>query len=217
MKTRSVYDQWSSQYDRCSNPMLAAADEALLAVIPTLAGRELIEFGCGTARNYPNYQSRGATRIVGLDFSAGMLEQARKRYPDLEFAVHDIADPTQLGESSFDCAVFSLVLEHVKALQPCFREAHRLLRKSGHLVVCEMHPFLGLQGAGAHFHDSDGAKVYAETYVHSMADLIQAGMDEGFCLEAIRESQKPTGSTKWMGSPLAVALRFVKLGPAPKA
>src|ERR1700755_899345 len=53
-------------------------------------GARVLEIGCGTgdtlAALKPSYG-------VGVDFSAGMIGEARKAHPDLTFFVGDIEDP----------------------------------------------------------------------------------------------------------------------------
>jgi SAM-dependent methyltransferase len=56
-----------------------------------VAGRDVLELGCGTGKN-TGWLAEHARTVVGLDFSAGMLARARERVraANVRFARHDV-------------------------------------------------------------------------------------------------------------------------------
>lgn len=75
--------------------------------------RSVLEVGCGEghvteklARAYPG------ARVLGTDFSATILELARRYHPQLEFQTHSIYDVRALGH--WDLVVACEVFEHLE-------------------------------------------------------------------------------------------------------
>ncbi len=75
----AAYDVWAKSYDGYDNPMVFAAGHALSQAPLSLAQKTLLEFGCGTGRNLAALSARGASKLIGFDFSSAMLAEARKR------------------------------------------------------------------------------------------------------------------------------------------
>ena len=48
----------------------------MLSLLPDLLGKTLLDLGCGTGGHLQLYLERGATKVVGTDLSAKMLQQA---------------------------------------------------------------------------------------------------------------------------------------------
>jgi malonyl-CoA O-methyltransferase len=69
----AAYDVWADSYDSYDNPMVYAAGYALSQAPLGLAQKTILEFGCGTGRNLAALAARGATNLIGFDFSSAML------------------------------------------------------------------------------------------------------------------------------------------------
>jgi SAM-dependent methyltransferase len=97
-------------------------------------GRRILELGCGTghllAALKPSYG-------VGVDFSAAMVAEARKAYPDLTFLVGDIEDEAFVRsiDGPFDII---LIVDTIGALDDCqraFEILHPLCTRETRLVI----------------------------------------------------------------------------------
>ena len=62
----------------------------LLRYADSLAGR-VLELGCGAGRITGYLGARGGD-VLGVDISPTMIDYCRRRYPELEFQVGDLAD-----------------------------------------------------------------------------------------------------------------------------
>ena len=84
----------------------------LVARIPNLEVRRAADIGCGPGNSTEVLRERwrGAD-IVGLDSSADMIEAARRRLPDVAFAVADISDWRAAG---FDVILANAVIQWIK-------------------------------------------------------------------------------------------------------
>lgn len=82
---------------------------------------------------------RPGGRVIGIDFSTGMLDLARKLEPEVEFRVGDatsLSDP----EGSADAITIGFGLRNLVDRDGALREMFRLLRPGGRLVILELPP-----------------------------------------------------------------------------
>jgi malonyl-CoA O-methyltransferase len=181
-----AYDRWSSFYDSYDNPMVFGASRIVARLAERAAGRDIVEFGCGTGRNLARLREHGASTLVGCDLSPGMLEKARARDPGFVLIQHDMMQPLPLADGSSDLVLFSLALEHIGDLVPPLREARRLLRSAGTITVIEIHPFLSLANVAAHFRDGETV-VQMPVFPHRFSDYINAVAEAGLSMAECRE------------------------------
>ena len=99
--------------------------EAFLAVCGDLAGKRLLDFGCGKGDLYGFLRERGVRcAYTGLDIHPDLVAMARGKHPGAEFIARDVEEEP-LGRS-FDvvvaCGVFNLrvggIQETVEAMLP---------------------------------------------------------------------------------------------------
>ncbi|GAB3147936.1 class I SAM-dependent methyltransferase [Amycolatopsis sp. NPDC004378] len=114
---------------------------ATLDLAGDVAGRRILDAGCGSGLLAAQLRSRGAV-VSGFDSSAGMLAQARQRLgEDADLRVADLAEPLPFADGSFDDVVASLVLHYLRDWTPPLAELRRVLRAGGRLIVSVDHPF----------------------------------------------------------------------------
>jgi len=92
----------------------------LLAQVPLVAPRRVIDLGCGPGNSTELLLERyPQARVIGLDSSPDMLRQARERLPNCEFAQADLADwsPQERTDLLFANAVFQWVPDHPAVLR----------------------------------------------------------------------------------------------------
>lgn len=115
-------------------PTVPADDVRLLAVLAAIgpiAGRRVLDLGCGKGRFASRLKAAGA-EVIGVDLSAAMLadaagiDRARASSRRLPFA-----------DASFDAVVAVEVLEHVGAIGATLAEARRVLRPGGTLAIVD--------------------------------------------------------------------------------
>ena len=168
------YDRWSATYDRDDNPMVAMAERALTRSLGQLAGRRVLELGCGTGRNAQAFLDAGVAEYVGVDGSRGMLELARQRGLDarVSWIQGDLLDDLpELGR--FDLVLFCLVLEHIEYPELAFRRVAARLAPGGALKAYEIHPELRADGTQAHF-KVGGREVLLASFLHTSNDLSES-------------------------------------------
>ena len=102
------------------------------------------DLGCGTG-----YLARALSglcaKVICVDSSQGMLDQARKRLESLDggaqldFRLGEL-DALPLEDGEVDAAMAGMVLHHLASLDAAIAEMRRILRPGGSLVVLELAP-----------------------------------------------------------------------------
>lgn len=122
---------------------LAGAPEwpALRAMLPPLAGRRVVDLGCGFGWFCRWAADAGASSVLGLDVSARMLEQAvaTTDAATVEYRRADL-ETIELEPQSVDLAYSSLALHYVADLTRLFRTVRGALVDGGRLVFSVEHP-----------------------------------------------------------------------------
>ncbi|MER6008041.1 class I SAM-dependent methyltransferase [Nonomuraea angiospora] len=114
---------------------------AMLELAGDVAGRRILDAGCGSGPLFAALRDRGAI-VTGIDASAGMLEQARQRLgADADLQVADLAGPLPFPDEAFDDITASLVLHYLEDWGPTLAELRRVLKLGGRLLVSVDHPF----------------------------------------------------------------------------
>jgi malonyl-CoA O-methyltransferase len=165
-----------------------------------LAGRRIVEVGCGTGRNteWLARPAAGAKNIVGLDFSDEMLARASTRVQDprVRFLQHDVRTPWPLLDSTADIIVVMLILEHIEQLEPIFAEAARSLDVGGELFICELHPARQLMGKQARFiNPRTGEHMLVPAFLHQTDDYLKAAAAAGFEVLHVADWDDPESQT----------------------
>lgn len=107
--------------------------------LPNLKDKSVLCIGCGTGEECEHLKSLGAKRVVGIDTSKGLIDFAKKSYPDLEFHVMDM-EKLNFTDDSFDFVYSSLTMHRVKDWTKTLRGVYKILKKGGTFVFSTHHP-----------------------------------------------------------------------------
>ena len=114
---------------------------AMLALAGDVAGRRILDAGCGSGPLLAALRDRGAI-VAGFDKSARMLEVARRRLgDDADLRVAELGDPLPYSDDAFDDVTASLVLHYLEDWGPALAELRRVLKPGGRLIASVNHPF----------------------------------------------------------------------------
>lgn len=153
------------QYSRMNRSKmgLAGAGEwpALKAMLPELAGKRVLDLGCGYGWHCRYALEQGAREVVGVDISQRMLEQARcrtisERCRYLHMAMEDIDFP----EACFDVVISSLALHYVRDYADVLRRVAVCLKSGGDFVFSVEHPVFTAYGNQDWYRDGEGRALH---------------------------------------------------------
>jgi len=135
--TRKIYDFHSVFYDATFGRLVRRRIERAIRHMNIRDTDRVLDLGIGTGVSLNFYPDRG--RIVGVDLSAGMLREARKKIEErrLTHATVFQADALRLpfADDTFDHVFISHVISVVS--DPCLliREAQRVARPNARIVI----------------------------------------------------------------------------------
>ena len=87
----------------------------------------------------------------------------------------------------YELITAALFDEHLPELEPLYREAARIVRTGGWLVLIGYHPFFVLTGIPTHFDSASGETLAIECFVHLFSDHARAAIGPGWRLEEMTE------------------------------
>src|ERR671917_1260658 len=172
------YDLWAETYDETPNPVVAMDARYTLDVLSPRPGERILDAACGTGRHLgPLLRAR--SNPVGVDFSRGMLEIARRNYPDVPLALADLQQSLPFENERFDAVLCALIGEHLDELPFALREMHRVLRADGRLVFSVYHPEMAAAGKEANF-ERAGVEYRLGAHRYTVEDYANLLEDAGF-------------------------------------
>ena len=138
-RIRKQYDRNADRYDTfmdgpISGPLFRRGRRG----VGEAARGRVLEVGIGTGLSLANYRPEVA--VTGIDLSPEMLRRARRRADDLGRSVDLMEMDAQrlgLADSSFDTVAFTLCLCTIPDPRLALREALRVVRPGGALVLLE--------------------------------------------------------------------------------
>jgi demethylmenaquinone methyltransferase/2-methoxy-6-polyprenyl-1,4-benzoquinol methylase len=134
-----MFDSVADSYDK-TNDLLSFGQARLwrgkvARAVNAKAGEQILDIAAGTGTSSMAFLSEGV-RVVAADFSKGMLEVGKKKYPKLEFVFAD-AMKLPFQDQEFDVVTMSFGLRNVQDHKVALGEFLRVLKPGGRLVICE--------------------------------------------------------------------------------
>ncbi|MFN8643288.1 MAG: class I SAM-dependent methyltransferase [Candidatus Binatia bacterium] len=139
---RGLFDLWSRFYDIPAVQRAAywPVHDAVLAALHARPVRRLLDLGCGTGQLATRLQGElRRTRVVGCDFSAGMLAQAARRSRRVRWVRGD-ALRLPFANGSFDAVTTTEAFHWFPDQRRALSECRRVLAPDGRLLVAAVSP-----------------------------------------------------------------------------
>jgi SAM-dependent methyltransferase len=225
---RGDWDAYADEYQATHGRFLGDAgfiwspegvDEAAVHVLGDVAGRDVLEIGCGAAQCGRWLRSRGA-RAVGLDVSHRQLQHGRRLDAATGVAVPTVcatATTLPFADGSFDAAFSAFgALQFVYDAGAAVAEAARVLRPGGRFAFSVTHPVrwtmpddpsaAGLVVTGSYWdrtpyveqNPATGEVTYVEHH-RTLGDWVRLLAGAGFLLEELLEPEWPPGHDRVWG------------------
>jgi ubiquinone/menaquinone biosynthesis C-methylase UbiE len=183
-QVRASYDAVAAEYaDRISNELTGKPlDRALLDEVAARARGLVCDLGCGPGHVADYLHRRGAS-VLGVDLSPGMIEEARRRYPDVQFDVADMRClPYEDHAFAAVVAMYSLIHFDETELRLALTECRRVLNAEGILLAGFHH---GQEVV--HTEEFFGRRVNLDFRFFEPEEIITALADAEFELERLVE------------------------------
>ena len=134
-----MFDRIAPVYDVMNRAITAGLDgrwRALTARAVVAPGDRVLDACCGTGDLALAAAAEGG-RVTGLDFSARMLERARRKSAEIDWVQGDLL-ALPFEDASFDAVTVGFGVRHAEDLDAALRELRRVLRPGGRLAVLDI-------------------------------------------------------------------------------
>ena len=183
----------------------------LLAMLPAVHGKRVLDIGCGMGQHAKQYAEMGAKTVLGIDISEKMLSHARTHFsaPSITYQRLALEDIDTLA-GPFDLITSSLVFDYAEDLNALMQSVHRLLTDDGHFVFSMSHPMATAWDGqyDRYTRTAEGVRLHAninnymvegkrsvkwvvqgyEVYHRTFASIVNAIAGAGFTIEHCEES-----------------------------
>jgi len=215
------YRLWSRDYDDGPNVIVDMSRAAVDRLLGDVAGRRVLDVGCGTGQLAVELAGRGAG-VIGVDPSPAMLDKAR-RLASLRGVAVDFMDAgfgsLPCGEP-FDIVTCNLVLCHLPEVAGPIAEMASCLAPGGRLIITDFHYLCLVIGWRTAF-TCDDQRYHIENHVHDFGEYSRAIADAGLTIvemsdmrvdELLRGTNWEGLIERWEGLPLAQVVAADKPG-----
>ena len=180
-------------------------DPWMLDACGDVAGRDVIDLGCGEGRFSLMLAERGA-RVLGVDYSDVMIAAANQRPAhDVRYAVGDMAALTKVDNDAFDLAVSYVSLIDVVDHRRAIAEAFRVLKPGGRFVVANLAPMVTAGNRWIKTPEGVKTSFYLDNYLdetprlmplngvnirnfhRTLSNYVEAYLAAGFVIAGLRE------------------------------
>lgn len=140
-RSQEFFDSHARQWDNLARTLLPVPEyrHRLLELVPD--GIAVLEIGIGTGVLLAELAAR-ASKLIGVDHSPAMLEEARKRLADcgngsVELRLGEMTH-LPLPDASVGCVVANMVLHHAADPAAVLSEVRRVLTPGGVLILADL-------------------------------------------------------------------------------
>jgi len=140
---------WDGKVAHADSYRTALITAALDKLLPDVAGRKILDAGCGNGY-YAHYLSQRGALVKAMDGSAEMVRIAQARYPELRFSKHDFMSAIPEADASLDLVLANMLLMHMAEVGTFLKESARILKPGGRLVFSVLHPAFNYPAASLH-------------------------------------------------------------------
>jgi len=191
-KAREYFDELAGKFGRshCPGRSWEALAHTLISLLPAL---DVVDLGAGEG-TLSQLLANKARKVIAVDNSPKMVKfgshlAKRHGFKNLEYRLGDIEDPP-VAKNSIDLAILSQALHHAIRPERAIGSAHRILKKSGRLVVLDL---LSHRFDKARELYADHWLGFSEVQLHEF--LEKAGFKEIDVRVVSREKQSPQFQT----------------------
>ena len=195
---------------------LAGAGEwhQLQPLFPDLAGKKVLDLGCGYGWHCKYAVECGAESALGIDLSEKMIAMANDRNYDSRITYQVCGlDAYAYPEKEYDLVVSNLVLHYIEDLREIYQKIYRTLKSGGVFLLNIEHPVFTSGGGQDWVYDGQGNALYwpvdqyfypgvrqtrflgqdVQKQHHTLTQILNGLLECGFCIETIEEAMPPQG------------------------
>lgn len=227
-----------AEMPRSKEGLFAAGEwHQLKPLFPPLGKKTVLDLGCGYGWHCKFAEEQGAVRILGIDLSSKMIDEARKRNGGARICYRVCGlEEYEYPEGAWDCVVSNLALHYIDDLEAVFQKVWDTLKDGGVFLFNIEHPvFTSAAGQDWLFADDGSILCWpvdnyfmpgerhtnflgcdVVKYHHTLTQILMGLRRSGFLLETVEEAKPPRqmmdipGMKDEMRRPMMLLVRAVK-------
>ncbi|QDV50275.1 class I SAM-dependent DNA methyltransferase [Gimesia fumaroli] len=173
---------------------------SLLALLPDLKEKAVIDLGCGPGV-YAEYLLSQGARVTAVDRSPEMVALVKQNLGEAVACYEQdlVLGLPQEADGVYNLAICPLAIHYLEDFTPLFRDVRRVLKPGGLFVFSTHHPFVDypFSPSGNYFltekivdeWDTVGRPVKVEFYRRPLSAIIQPVLEAGMMLVALSEGK----------------------------
>lgn len=173
---------------------------SLLALLPALQDKAVLDLGCGPGV-YSEYLLSQGARVTAVDRSPEMVALVQQRLGDaVQCYEQDLAQGVpREADAAYDLAICPLAIHYLEDFSLLFRDVRRVLKPGGLFVFSTHHPFVDypFSPSGNYYltekivdeWDTLGRPVQVEFYRRPLTEIIQPVLDADMSLVELSEGK----------------------------
>jgi len=210
-------------------------DAAMLGRVKQGRFRSALDVGCGEGR-FCRLLAQERIRATGIDPTAALVEEARRRDPNGEYRVGN-AEKLEFADECFDLVVSYLTLIDIADFRAAIAEMTRVLKVGGTLLIANLTSFTSACAAQGWVRDEHGRALHfpVDRYLEEfaqwvewrgikienwhrplgayMTELLQQGLVLRFFQEPAPRGGNPERSSLYCRAPWFIVMEWTKPSP----
>ena len=184
----------------------------LKPLFPPLQGKNVLDLGCGYGWHCKFAAEQGAARILGIDLSEKMIEEAKRRNAEhlIQYRVCGIEE-YEYPKHAWDCVISNLALHYIENIEEVFQRVHNTLKSDGVFIFNIEHPVFTAGVKQDWIYAENGEPLYwpIDQYFipgqrsthflgcdvvkqhHTLTQILMGLLRNGFELEVVEEAEPP--------------------------
>jgi ubiquinone/menaquinone biosynthesis C-methylase UbiE len=139
-QSRSRYNELAREYeDSFDGKFTLPYNQYLCGQLSLADGDSVLDVACGNGRLLRMLSKKAQIHAYGIDVSEEMITSAQSCQSDAVFRVSP-ADQMSFEDGSFDYVTVCCAFHHFMKPDAFMKEAHRVLKREGELVIAELSP-----------------------------------------------------------------------------
>lgn len=135
------FEKYQEMREQDINANVLIENPIIKKMMPNLKNKKILDLGCGDGNMSEYFIKNGAKKVVGIDVSTNMIEEAKKnnKYDNVEYYLMKMENISKITEK-FDIVYSSLAFHYVKDYNKLLKNIYSLLKTNGILLYSQESP-----------------------------------------------------------------------------
>ena len=124
---------WDTKLYNTTGSFVTNYGNDIVKLLNPQTNETILDIGCGTAK-LTNDIANVANKVYGFDYSQNMIDDARNKYPHIDFQVGDTQEQLDYPTESFDAVFSNAALHWMFDAENVIKNINKVLKRNGRFV-----------------------------------------------------------------------------------